>query len=132
MKHSSSVIERFSFLLTQKIGTPASLAAHTVFFLVMFILPILGMQFEQMLLVLTTIVSLEAIYLALFIQMTVNRTHEGIEDVAEDISDVGEDIKEIQEGDEEDDKHDETVAEMLKTIEKKLSALQKDVNSLKR
>ncbi len=132
MKQASSFIERVSFLLTQKIGTPTSIFIHTILFIIMFILPFFGVKFEQMLLILTTLVSLEAIYLALFIQMTVNRTHEGIEDVSEGIQDVGEDIKEIQEGDEEDDKHDESVAEMLKTIERKLSQLQRDVNVLKK
>jgi low affinity Fe/Cu permease len=132
MKQASSFIERVSFLMTQKIGTPASIFIHTILFMIMFILPFFGVKFEQMLLILTTLVSLEAIYLALFIQMTVNRTHEGIEDVSEDIQDVGEDIKEIQEGDEEEDKHDEGVAEMLKTIERKLSQLQRDVNVLKK
>jgi len=131
MKYFTSVIERTSFLLTEKIGTPMSLVFHTIFFIIMFLLPFFGVNFEHMLLMLTTVVSLEAIYLALFIQMTVNRTHEGLEDVGEDIKDVAEDLEEIQEGDEEDDKHDETVAEMLRAIEKKLTKLQKDVDALK-
>lgn len=131
MKQSTSFIERASFLLTQKIGTPESLVIHTIFFIVMFLLPFFGVEFEKMLIMLTTIVSLEAIYLALFIQMTVNKTHEGIEDVGEDIKDVGEDIREIQEDDDADEKHDESVATMLKAIEKKLILLQKDINQLK-
>lgn len=132
MIQSTSIIERVSYVLTQKIGTPASLVVHTLFFIVMFLLPLFGMEFEKMLIILTTIVSLEAIYLALFIQMTVNKTHEGIEDVEEDIKDVGEDIKEIQEEDDLDNIHDESVASMLKAIEHKLNVLQNDVNKLKK
>lgn len=50
-----------------------------------------------MLLVLTTIVSLEAIYLAIFIQMTVNRHSDELEEVSEDVDEIQEDIDEIQE-----------------------------------
>jgi peptidoglycan hydrolase CwlO-like protein len=50
-----------------------------------------------MLLVLTTVVSLEAIYLAIFIQMSVNRSSENIEDLKEDVEIIQEDIDEIQE-----------------------------------
>jgi len=87
-------------------------------------LPLFGLDFEHMLIILTTIVSLEAIYLALFIQMTVNKTSEEIED-------VGEDIKEIQEDDEADDVHDQSVVAALRAIERKLNQLQKDVDALK-
>lgn len=46
---------------------------------------------------LTTIVSLEAIYLAIFIQMTVNRNTEELQEVGQDIDEIQEDIDEIQE-----------------------------------
>lgn len=55
------------------IGTPTSLVVHTVFFLVMCSLILFGYSSSSVLLVLTTIVSLEAIYLSIFIQMSVNR-----------------------------------------------------------
>jgi chromosome segregation ATPase len=50
-----------------------------------------------MLLVLTTVVSLEAIYLAIFIQMTVNRHTESLREVEADVDEIQEDIGEIQE-----------------------------------
>ncbi|HBY74527.1 TPA: hypothetical protein DEG21_01265 [Patescibacteria group bacterium] len=50
-----------------------------------------------MLLILTTVVSLEAIYLAIFIQMTVNRNTLSLKAVEEDIDEIQEDIDEIQE-----------------------------------
>lgn len=50
-----------------------------------------------MLLVLTTLVSLEAIYLAIFIQMSINQTTESLEVVEHDIDEIQEDIDEIQE-----------------------------------
>ena len=41
--------------------------------------------FDRMLLVLTTIVSLEAIYLSIFIQMTINFQQQSLEEVEQDI-----------------------------------------------
>lgn len=55
-------------------------------------------------LVLTTIVSLEAIYLAIFIQMTVNRSVESLREVEEDIEELAEDVEEIAEELEEEEK----------------------------
>ena len=40
---------------------------------------------------------MEAIYLAIFIQMTVNRNTESIEDIEEDIEDIQEDVEELSE-----------------------------------
>lgn len=48
-------------------------------------------------LILTTGLSLEAIYLALFIQMTVNRQHKRIKGIEEDIDDILEDTEELTE-----------------------------------
>jgi hydrogenase maturation factor len=59
------------------IGTPSSLFVHSVFFIFMCSLILFGFSSTDVLLILTTIVSLEAIYLSIFIQMSVNR--QGIE-----------------------------------------------------
>lgn len=90
---SDSLAIRF----TRWMGSPASIVVHTILFILSFAFVVLGVPLERVLLVLTTAVSLEAIYLSLFIQMTVNRQAESIEDVAEDIDEIQEDIDEIQE-----------------------------------
>ena len=54
-------------------------------------------SWELVLLVLTTIVSLEAIYLAIFIQMTVNRQGQSLKEVEENVDDIQENVDEIQE-----------------------------------
>lgn len=59
--------------LIRWIGTPSSLVVHTLFFLAMLSLRLFGVSAADTLLVLTTVVSLEAIYLSIFIQMAVNR-----------------------------------------------------------
>ena len=78
------------------VGSVPSLIIHTCMFAAFFILSILGFaSWSTMLLVLTTIVSLEAIYLAIFIQMTVNQQSKELRDVSEDVEDIQEDIEEI-------------------------------------
>ena len=90
--------ERFFFeYVTTWIGSVASLIVHTFLFIVSFLAGIFHVaDWNTILLVLTTIVSLEAIYLSIFIQMTVNRHAEELEDVSEDIDEIQEDVDEIQ------------------------------------
>lgn len=86
------------------IGSQTSLLVHTIFFAGMFCLPLFGFRFDSVFLVLTTVVSLEAIYLSIFIQMTINRNTQSLQEVEEDIDalqeefkDLDEDVDEIQE-----------------------------------
>jgi peptidoglycan hydrolase CwlO-like protein len=62
----------------------------------MFAVPYFGVHIDTVLLVLTTAVSLEAIYLAIFIQMSVNENTESLEEVEEDIDEIQHDVDEIQ------------------------------------
>ena len=76
----------------------SSLLVHTGLFLGAFALGILQLaSWEIILLVLTTLVSLEAIYLAIFIQMTVNRNTASLREVEEDIDEIQEDVEELSE-----------------------------------
>lgn len=79
------------------VGSTSSLALHTILFIFSFLLIGLGVPTEEVLLVLTTIVSLEAIYLAIFIQMTVNKNTASLAEVEEDLDEIQEDLDEIQE-----------------------------------
>ena len=80
------------------IGSIQSLVMHSIVFIAAFALPVLHIvSLDNMLLILTTVLSLEAIYLAIFIQMSVNRSHEHIEDIREDIEEIQDDIEEISE-----------------------------------
>lgn len=62
------------------IGSIPSLLAHTVFFVLMFCLHFLGIALSNILLIATTIVSFEAIYLNIFIQITVNKHSEHLKE----------------------------------------------------
>ena len=142
-------LEKISLRMRNWIGTPMSLFVHTVVFAASFVLVYLGYSLEQVLLVLTTAVSLEAIYLAIFIQMTVNRQAEQIEEVGEDIEDIqeevqdlGEDVEEISEDveeisediekmQEEQAAEDERPAATLENIQAALHKLVQDIEILK-
>ena len=91
-------IEEFSLLATRWVGSTASLITHTIIFVTSFLAVLANViSFDRMLLVLTTILSLEAIYLAIFIQMTVNRQGASLEEVEHDIDEMQKDVDEIQE-----------------------------------
>lgn len=83
--------------VTTWIGSVASLVFHTLVFIASFLAGLFRIaDWNTILLVMTTIVSLEAIYLSIFIQMSVNRHAEELEDVTEDIGEIQEDVGEIQ------------------------------------
>src|SRR4051812_9960163 len=68
-----NAVERFALTVTRGIGSPTSIIIHTLIFIASFWAAYSGyIAWPTMLLVLTTIVSLEAIYLSIFIQMTIN------------------------------------------------------------
>lgn len=97
MSRSFAPLEKISFKLTEWVGTPISLIIHTLLFAGVFALRYFGVTADYILLVLTTVVSLEAIYLSIFIQMTVNRNTESLEEVEENIEDIQEDVTEEEE-----------------------------------
>ena len=84
--------------LTKWTGSIASLIVHTILFGTAFAFGFFNVApWDSVLLVLTTLVSLEAIYLSLLIQMTVNRHSESLKEVGEDVEGIQEDIEEITE-----------------------------------
>ncbi|TXF77713.1 DUF1003 domain-containing protein [Chryseobacterium sp.] len=106
------------------IGSISSLVVHTILFISSFLLSIFKIvPFEQMLLVLTTIVSLEAIYLAIFIQMSVNKSSQHIEDIKDDVLEIQEDLEEIQEDIEE-------ISEDIEEINEDIDEIQEDIEDI--
>ena len=101
-----------------------SLIVHTLLFVGAFGLMLFGVPINEILLTVTTIVSFEAIYLSIFIQMTVNHQtaalhevradigeiQEDVEEIQEDVEDIQEDVEEIQENVGEPDDDEETVS----------------------
>lgn len=93
-KKKTSLLEKLSYRATHWIGTTQSLIVHTLFFTAtLATTPFLGLA--NMLLILTTVVSLEAIYMSIFIQMSINRHGEKLKSVEADIDDIQEDLEDI-------------------------------------
>jgi methyl-accepting chemotaxis protein len=91
-------LQRTALAITRWVGSLQSIVSHTLAFVGSFAAVWLGvLSFDRMLLILTTIVSLEAIYLSIFIQMTINVQGASLEEVEQDIDEIQEDIDEIQE-----------------------------------
>lgn len=116
--------------VTLWVGSPASLVLHTILFAVVLSLPFFGFPLEKALLILTTAVSLEAIYLALFIQMSINRNTAQLAAVEEDIEDIQEDVEEIGEDVEEMQKDVEEISEDIEEITEDVEEMQKDVEEI--
>lgn len=120
MKNSMTEIDAVSQKMTRWIGSVASLIVHTILFAFCFIIVLLGAPLDRVLLVLTTIVSLEAIYLAIFIQMSVNKNTADIDEIQEDVEEIAEDVDEIQ-------KDIDEIQEDVDEIQEDVDEIQEDV-----
>lgn len=140
--------------VTAWVGSRSSLLLHTIVFIGAFVAAYIGeISWDTMLLVLTTIVSLEAIYLAIFIQMTVNlqavelaEVSEDVEDIQEDIEEISQDVDEIQkdvdeiqedveeisEEEEEEEKQEKLKVEAIEQLTKDVRQLLIDLEQLKK
>ncbi len=110
--------------VTRWVGSPTSILLHTVFFASCFIAAYIHLvEFDRMLLVLTTVVSLEAIYLAIFIQISLNSANETIEEIEKDVDEIQEDVEEIE-------KDVDEIQEDVHEIEKDVDEIQEDVEEM--
>jgi uncharacterized protein YoxC len=139
-------LEKISVKATEWVGTPQSILVHTLFFIGIFVLYLFGLPLDKILLILTTAVSLEAIYLAIFIQMTVNRNTKSLEEVEEDIDEIqedveglesdideiSEDVEDITEDMAEDESLDKRTHDALSKIQDDLAKLQDDLAKYKK
>ncbi len=124
--------------ITTGVGSNTSLVIHTIIFVGSFVAVGLGLiSLNTMLLVLTTLVSLEAIYLAIFIQMTVNANTQSLREVEDDIDEIqegveelGEDFGEIQEDMGEIQEDLEEMSEDVGEIQKDIEELGEDIEEL--
>jgi low affinity Fe/Cu permease len=124
MSDPQHTTEQFALAMTKWVGSPASVVLHTVLFIGSFVAAFWGIvPFERMLLVLTTLVSLEAIYLSIFIQMSLNYAKESIDAVEENIDEIQEDIDEIQ-------KDVDEIQGDVDEIQEDVDEIQKDVDEI--
>lgn len=121
MPKSFAPLETISFKIIRWIGTPYSVIIHTLLFIGFPCLAFLGFNLQYVLIIFTTWLSLEAIYLSIFIQMTVNRNTESLEEVEENIEDIQEDVIE-----------DEEAHKVLLHIGQQMKAIQRDLDVLRK
>ncbi len=149
-KASRLNLEKISVNATHWIGSIKSLVVHTTLFIGVLSLSFFGFNFDRILLVLTTLLSFEAIYLAIFIQMTVNRNtaqlhgvtkdieeiQEDVEEISEDIEEIQEDMEEISEDDDASEKEEELEKNENKValgkLEESLALLLKEIEDIKK
>lgn len=122
--------QTFAERISTSIGSTTSLIVHTIAFLVFFVLIGIGYSAEQLLLILTTLVSLEAIYLAIFIQMSVNKNTASLEEVEEDLEELSDDIEEVTESLEDVEEDLEEISEDIEDIQEGIDEIEEDIEEI--
>lgn len=139
MRTPLNKLETLALSVTRGVGSVTSVVIHTILFIGAFTLVLFGLNFDRVLLVLTTVLSLEAIYLSIFIQLSVNyqsraiesvekdidEIQEDVEGIAEDVGEIAEDVEEIQEA------HGE-IQEDIEEIQKDVDEIQGDVGEIQK
>lgn len=139
MRKTKQKLEKVAMNATSWIGSIESLILHTIVFAISFSLVLFGIAIDRVLLVLTTVLSLEAIYLAIFIQMSVNQSalrlaqvETNIEDMAEDVEEIAEDVEGIEKEMVEMAEDVEGIQEDMEHIEKDIDEIQEDVQGIEK
>ena len=128
----------FSHAIMDWIGSVSSLVVHTGLFVISFSLMLFGVNADHVLLVLTTVVSQEAIYMAIFIQMAINLNSKSLDGVEEDLDEIQEDLDDLQEDVEKIEKVDQGAESaefqnrmVLSKIESQLQTMLMEINRIK-
>lgn len=130
IEEDKRMIEKIALKIVKLIGTVGSVIVHTVIFTLAILLYAFNCyDRESIMLVVTTIVSLEAIYLSIFIQMGMNNHGKKLEEIKENVEDIQEDVEELNEEENDEDDEDD---EDLKKIKDTLEILVKEIKDLKK
>lgn len=130
-KEKAHRLQDTALAVTGWVGSPQSIVVHSVAFIASFAAVAFGLlTFDRMLLVLTTVVSLEAIYLSIFIQMTINVTTKSLEEVEQNLDEIQEDVGEIQEDMGEIQEDIDEMQEDVEEIQEDVDELQEDVEEM--
>ncbi len=132
MKTPLNTAEKLALSVTRGIGSIWSVVIHTLLFAGAFTLVLLGVELDRVLLILTTVVSLEAIYLSIFIQMSVNYQGRALASVEKEIDEIAEDVEDIQENVEEMQEDVEGIAENVEEIQETHEEIQEDIEEIQK
>jgi uncharacterized protein YoxC len=130
MKFPPNDLENLALSVTRAVGSVWSLIIHTILFLAAFSLVFFGIRFELVLLGLTTVLSLEAIYLSIFIQLSVNHQARALANVEKDIDEIQVDVEEISHDVEEIAEDVEEIAEDVEDIAEDVEEMQEDIDEI--
>lgn len=125
-------IEKLAMRATRWVGSIQSIVVHSLLFIGTFLSILFGAKTDTVLLVLTTIVSLEAIYLSIFIQMSVNRSERRLRVVSRDVAEISEDVEGIEKDIDEIQKDVEEISEDVEEIQKDVDEIQEDVEGIEK
>ena len=115
------------------VGSTQSFILHTMVFIAAFLAVVFDtIALDTMLLVLTTAVSLEAIYLAIFIQMSVNRNTISLREVEEDIDEIEEELEDLSEEEKAEVLRDKIQTEAIEQLSGEVQRLLTIVETLKK
>ena len=138
MLETRKKLENVALSASSWLGSVESLIIHTCVFILSFSFILFGVSLEKVLLILTNVLSLEAIYLAIFIQMAVNKSavrlaqvEHSMDEIAEDMEEIAEDVEEIAEDVEEMAEDVEEIAHDVDGIEKDIDEIQKENDNAK-
>jgi uncharacterized membrane protein len=123
-------LESLATRATRSLGSIESLGVHTLLFLTCFVSVLFGASFDRVLLVLTTVLSLEAIYLAIFIQMSVNQNTLQLREVEREIEEISEDLEEISDDIEGIEKDIEEIQEDIEEISEDVEEISEDLEEM--
>lgn len=123
-------VEELSTKATNWIGSTESIITHTILFVGIFGLALFGVSFSLILLILTTLLSLEAIYLAIFIQISINKNTAQLQEVGKEIEEISEDMEEISEDVEDIQKDVEEISEDVEDIQKDVDEISEDMEEI--
>jgi low affinity Fe/Cu permease len=122
LRLTETKLTKFAFAAMEWMGSTTSLVVHTIVFIAAFVVVLLGASWTAVLLIVTTAVSLEAIYMNILIQMGVNQNTKSLRVVEEDVDEIQKDVDEIQkdvDGIEKDSNEDEARdTQQYKALEK--------------
>ncbi len=89
-------LETLALSISNAFGSIWAVLIHTILFVSAFIFIATGTDLNKVLLVLTTFVSLEAIYLSIFIKMSSNKQAKTLERVEKDMNAMVDDLEEMK------------------------------------
>ena len=95
LNHKLTRLEKFSFKLTELMGSPFSLSLHTAIIIAALSLRYIGFTSNLPLVTVATIFSLEALYMAIFTQVKVNRNSRSLDEVVTNMEHMHDERKEI-------------------------------------